>query len=108
MGQTAEQDLQARLQAIRTVGGGQAEVDATIARNILHEDLGHFDGQLTIYHLDDATRDRLIAHSRQDAALAVLNVGTLTKEVRGLRRLILAVVMLLVILFAVELARYFA
>ncbi|MBY3314746.1 hypothetical protein [Rhizobium laguerreae] len=107
MGQTAEQDLQARLQAIRSMGGGQADVDATIARNILHEDLGHFDGQLTIYGLDDATRDRLIAHSRQDAALAVLNVGTLTKEARALRRWISVVVVLLVVLIAVEVARYF-
>jgi len=108
MAQTAEQDLQARLTAIRTAGGGQPEIDATIARNILHEDLGHFDSQLTTYGLDDATRDRLIAHARQDAAHAVMGIGTLTKEVRGLRRSISAVVVLLVVLIAIEIARYFA
>ncbi|NKK58783.1 hypothetical protein GFM44_23070 [Rhizobium leguminosarum bv. viciae] len=108
MGQTAEADLKVRLDAIRSLGGDQAAVDAAIARNILHEELGQFEGSsLPTYGLDDATRDRLIAHARQDAAHAIMGIGTLTKEVRDLRRLISVVVVLLVVLIAVELARYF-
>ncbi|UWU13988.1 hypothetical protein N2599_17965 [Rhizobium sullae] len=41
MGQTAEEDLQ----PIRSLGGDQAAVDAAIARNILHEELGQFEGR---------------------------------------------------------------
>ncbi|MHC2454523.1 hypothetical protein ACVMIX_001164 [Rhizobium leguminosarum] len=109
MGQTAEADLKVRLDAIRSLGGDQAAVDAAIARNILHEELGQFeDSALATYNLDDTTRDRLIAHARQDAAHAIMGIGTLTNEVRSLRRSISAVVVLLVVLIAVELPRYFA
>ncbi|WP_110804600.1 hypothetical protein [Rhodobacter viridis] len=43
----------------------------TLGRNVLHEELGRFgswDG--AIYDLDDETRDRLLAHARQDSASA--------------------------------------
>ncbi|TCU16325.1 hypothetical protein [Rhizobium sullae] len=67
MGQTAEEDLQ----PIRSLGGDQAAVDVAIARNILHEELGQFEGSLTIYNLDDATRDRLIAHAGQEYVFSI-------------------------------------
>lgn len=108
VGQTAEQDLKVRLETIRTVeGNNQAAFDETAARNILHEDLGRFDGEVTTYGLDQATRDRLIAHTRQDAAHAVLSVGSLSKEVRGLRRSIKRVIALLFAVLAVEILRLF-
>lgn len=37
----------------------------------LDQDLGPEPGHLHTYDLDDETRDRLIAHTRQDASLAV-------------------------------------
>ena len=41
-----------------------------ISKNTLQDDLGRFsDSQNYDYDLDDATRDRLIAHTRQDTAL---------------------------------------
>lgn len=83
---SAEGDLRMRLLAIREVGNDQRLVDATIARNVLHEELGYFDRPLQIYNLDEATRDRLLVHARQDAAHAVIAAGTLAKELRKLRR----------------------
>ncbi|MBY5317914.1 hypothetical protein GR210_27055 [Rhizobium leguminosarum] len=104
---TAEQDLQTRLQAIRSLGGNdQAFVDATIARNILHEDLGQFEGSLTTYNLDDATRDRLIAHARQDAAHAVMSASSLSKDVGGLKRSINLLIGLMAVLLVIELVRF--
>ncbi len=105
---TAEQDLKVRLGAIRAVGGNDAAaINATIARNILHEDLGRFEGAQTIYHLDKATQDRLLAHARQDAALAVLGIGTITMEVRGLKRKVSFLIVLMVAVLALELLRFF-
>lgn len=108
MGQTAEQDLQARLQTIRAIeGNNQASIDAATARNILHEELGRFEGDLTSYDLDQQTRDRLIAHTRQDAAHAVLSVGSLSKEVRALRGTIRILMVLVIALLALQLLSLF-
>ena len=43
---------------------------------------------LPVYELDEATRDRLIAHARQDAAHAVINASTLMDEVQGLKTMV--------------------
>ncbi|TAU55734.1 hypothetical protein ELI43_24355 [Rhizobium leguminosarum] len=105
---TAEQDLKTRLGAIRALGGNDpAEINATIARNILHEDLGRFEGDQTIYGLDQVKRDRLLAHARQDAALAVLGISTITNEVRGLNRKVSFLIALVVAVLALELLRFF-
>jgi hypothetical protein len=74
--------------------------DHLTAKSVLHTDLGHHSDDLRIYHLDVDTRDRLIAHARQDAAQAVCHASTLMDEVRHLKRrmnlisLMLAVVLL--------------
>lgn len=96
MGQTSDQDLQTRLRVIRAIEGeNQDAIDATTARNILHGDLGIFDDELTTYNLDQATRDRLLAHARQDAAHALISVIKLSREVRSLKRMIMMAILLL-------------
>ena len=56
------------------------------ARNVLHTDLGYHSDHLPTYRLDVDTRDRLIAHARQDAAETLCQARTLMDEVRRLRR----------------------
>jgi hypothetical protein len=51
------------------------------ARNILREDIGYFGTPDANYKLDEPTRDRLLAHARQDAALAALAVVELEKAI---------------------------
>ena len=100
--QTASDDLKTRLQVIRGVeGNNQAAIDATTARNILHEELGFFSDEQTTYNMDEVTRNRLIAHTRQDAAHAVLSVGNVAREVDKLKRLAKAIFCVLVVIAAV-------
>ncbi len=62
-------------------------MDAEFARLILHEDLGYLKKTWpTSYSLDEETRDRLIAHARQDAAHAVVNTTRLRKMAIDLTR----------------------
>ncbi|WP_173995736.1 hypothetical protein [Agrobacterium tumefaciens] len=97
--QTASEDLRVRIATIHAVqGNDQAAVDAATARNILHEELGYFSDPQTGYSIDEATRNRLLAHTRQDAAHAVLAVASLAGEVRKLRRLAKVAVALLAVL----------
>lgn len=71
---TVEEDLKARHIAINSLPFTNKERiikkwDA-LARNVLKDDLGEFtNSDPTCYFYDDATRDRLIAHTRQDAAM---------------------------------------
>jgi hypothetical protein len=56
---SAEADLKIRLDAIRNVeANSQASIDAAIARNILHEDLGYFTNVRTAYTDRAATFSR--------------------------------------------------
>ena len=74
---TIKEDLKSRLEAVsdfpfskRSQHKGKLNA---ISANILHDDLGEFSDSVEFdYHLDDTTRDRLIAHGRQDAAMAYL------------------------------------
>jgi hypothetical protein len=75
-----------------------------IARNSLHTDLGRYSGHLQVYHLDEDTRDRLLAYARQDAAEALCHVSTLMDEVRALRKTLNGLInsiFLCVVVFAV-------
>jgi hypothetical protein len=95
---TAKQALKSSLSAIKAVGGGVDDIDAEVARNILNEDLGNFSGSyLTNYALDDETRDRLIAHARQDAAHAVVLCSRLSRELRVLKRMLYLVIFALIL-----------
>ena len=85
--QSASEDLRARLGTIRAIQCDDlAAIDAATARNILHEELGYFSDPQTGYNLDESTRNRLMAHTRQDAAHAVLSLATLTLDVRKVGR----------------------
>jgi hypothetical protein len=56
-----------------------------IARNVLDSDLGAFADELPVYHLDQDTRDRLLVHTRQDAAEVMCHVSSLMDEVHQLK-----------------------
>ncbi|CCV06714.1 conserved hypothetical protein [Mesorhizobium metallidurans STM 2683] len=76
-----------------------ANRNSMVARNILHEELGYFSDVQTSYSLDEETRDRLIAHGRQDAAHALTNTIALMESQASRRwtnRLLLIAVALLV------------
>lgn len=78
---------------IRSGRSKREDYEASFARNILHEDLGYIgDDTQTCYHLDEDTRDRLIAHARQDAALACVSITGIRKEIRTLKLLLWLVV----------------
>ena len=83
---TANEDLKLKLQAIHGLPWGNKENqiwDAT-ARNILDDDLGKFSDSLTWpYDLDDDKRDRLIAHTRQDAAMAYIAIVDTYKHAKA-------------------------
>lgn len=67
------------------VGNKSANDDNTvIARYTLHEELGYRGERREPYHLDQDTRDILLAHTRQDAAHSLLNTISLLKKVDSL------------------------
>jgi len=65
------------------------------ARYTLDQDLGHEAGSAQEYDLDEITRDRLIAHTRQDAALAVFLANEATTNSRAAKILGWIIVFLL-------------
>lgn len=84
----AEDDLRTQLRFIKDMGGSRAQIDAAIAKNILREDLGYYDSRQTLYNLDEDTRDRLIAHARQDGAHAVISIASVQRELTAIKRLV--------------------
>ncbi|QSY94827.1 hypothetical protein J2J97_02460 [Rhizobium bangladeshense] len=90
---TFKEAVKLELETIRSVEGrvSQDTIEATMARFVLKEDLCELKNDwLTNYGLDEDTRDRLIAHARQDAALAYYSSNNTKKEVRRLRFLVWA------------------
>jgi hypothetical protein len=74
-----------KLRQHRKLGSTQQTIDAESARHILHEELGYYADAATAqraYHLDDETRDRLIAHARQDSSHAIFAIASLASEMR--------------------------
>lgn len=100
-------ELREVIAAIRELpAGGRAKKSAelnVISQNILHDDLGRFSDSTSYdYELDDTTRDRLIAHARQDAALACLTSSRAVQEARNARNIAYAcLIILMVILYKV-------
>ena len=79
------------LDAIRSIEGKVSEdkIEATMARLGLRQDLCEIGNDWPrVYSLDEETRDRLIAHARQDAALAYYSSNNTKKAVRGLRNIV--------------------
>lgn len=88
--ENGEEDLRRRLHTAREIHGPNEDWDRVanqiVAQNVLHSDLGYHSDYLPTYALDNATRDRLLAHARQDAAHVVSNTISLMREVRWLKR----------------------
>jgi hypothetical protein len=102
---TKEFDNKIRGDFIRYQSAGEmgADKNALIAKDILHEELGyHPEAPQPAYHFDEATRDRLLAHSRQDAAHALLNTIALREDVRKLNQRSIIVIVLLGIAIVVS------
>ncbi|MCX7308848.1 MAG: hypothetical protein NTZ72_13270 [Afipia sp.] len=88
--ETADEALRIQLKMARDLKAPFSDPNATAnqvtARNVLHDELGRFSDIQREYDIDDATRDRLIVHTRHDAAHALLNTITLMKEVRRINQ----------------------
>jgi hypothetical protein len=81
--------LNAVLKDIRAERGllpRQQEIWQARSRNVLDDDLGIFDdsGEAD-YCLEDATRDRLIVHTRQDVAMAYFALIDAEREAKNAR-----------------------
>jgi hypothetical protein len=76
-----------------TVRQSQLALDNVIAAHTLEQDLDE-DGFKRTYQLSDTIRDRLIAHARQDASLAVIVSESCRKEIRTLRKLVFLLIIL--------------
>lgn len=81
----AAEYLRQKLRAMRELGAGPAQIDAATAQSVLHEDLGYYRSKTADYDLDQGTRDKLLAHARQDAAHSVYAAVSVGKELRRLR-----------------------
>jgi len=72
----------------------------TLASCGLKQDLGLYpETSLSSYDIDDITRDRLIAHARQDSAHALMNTKVIIERVNGLKTGLWLVVLLQLVLF---------
>jgi hypothetical protein len=56
------------------------------AQVVLDTELGKYTDKVPTYQLDQETRDRLLAHARQDAAEALLNTRSLLDELHRLKK----------------------
>lgn len=84
---SANDKADAAIKAAHALGLEPAEQAHALGRNILQHELGDFgewDGLQ--YKLDDETRDRLLAHARQDAAAALLLVRHAAVEAKAAHR----------------------
>ncbi len=68
------------------------------ARHNLDQDLGNEEGSNYSYDIDQETRDRLIAHARQDASLAAMLANEALKESRYTKAHVRIAIVLLAIL----------
>jgi hypothetical protein len=103
----SKEDLDASIEVAKDMGwfgwGKKPAIWDAMAFNVLQKDLGEFEDSTTIdYGLDESTRDRLIAHARQDAAMAFYAAQAAYREAANARLLSwLSFILLLVILYKV-------
>lgn len=88
---SAEKSLSAALNAFDALTPKSAKDrlsgrNAVVARNVLHEELGYIGERRDPYHLDDDTRDILLAHARQDTAHALINSVSTLRELQSIQR----------------------
>ncbi len=78
--------LKAELYLLKAAGADDFTKRASIARFTLGGDLGEHTGAWeSHYDLDEPTRDRLIAHARQDASHAVTAAERAVSDIRKLQ-----------------------
>src|ERR1700733_4054595 len=89
--ETADEALSGRVAALREWSSPHANLtkptNQITANNVLKSELGEFADRdaLPTYRLDQGTRDRLLAHGREDAAHILLYVISLTDEIHQLK-----------------------
>lgn len=87
----AQQRLASAVRMQRELGmKGDNWDNYAVAQATLHDELGYNGTQRHPYSLDEATRDILIVHGRQDAAHALANTTALLKRAQTLTRLLYA------------------
>ena len=82
---TKDEDLKLKLQTLKSLNNTAGENKVLewdmISRNISSEDRGEFkDSFCPTYDLDDVTRERLLVHARQDAAMTFLAASDTYKQ----------------------------
>lgn len=70
----------ARRLAVRGHGDPCETMAIILAREVLAKDTGRSKDQPLDYQIDQATRDRLLAHTRRDAAHALINTITMMDD----------------------------
>ena len=91
--------LRASLAAAKDFGTTDAATkNFWISKNVLHEELGTFGETTEIYDLNKNTADILIAHGRQDIAHALLNTGSILKELKKIKIVVTACLLVLIFL----------
>jgi hypothetical protein len=106
--QSADEAWAGQLRVLHNLKATDEEIDAARARNILHEELGYFEGDLPRYGLDDATRDRLLAHIRQDVAHSVYAATVAGRKVKALQGAVGLLTLLVIAILALQLWATFA
>lgn len=86
-----ELEEEKEMQKTGIVRRNRTRIHNVIADYTLRQDLGFEETNrpLPNYDLDEDTRDRLIAHARQDACLAVVIASANEKRLISLKRLVL-------------------
>jgi hypothetical protein len=83
--QTSQEALETALKGQRMLfvrgSDWNKQANHIIARNVFESELGRYADDLPAYHLDEDTRDRLLAHARQDAAEALCHLRSLMDDV---------------------------
>jgi hypothetical protein len=85
-----------------------SKINAATAKNVLQDELGQFADSHLIsqYHLEQGTRDTLLAHGREDTAHALVNTNSLMAESKQLHqriaRLESRVTVLILLIFVAE------
>lgn len=83
----SDKRIQSTIKARRAVGlKGESWDNQAIARDVLFDELGYNRAERPHYHLDDQTKDILLAHVRQDASHALSNTISLLERVEKLDR----------------------
>jgi hypothetical protein len=81
--------IRAQIAAQRDLGmKGDFWNNHAIARGVVNEDIDPDNYVHGMYHLNETMRDTLLAHTREDAAHALLNTTSLLKRVRLLTWLV--------------------